>query len=339
MRHPRRLARPRRALVSPQRMPTPRRDAHLRPTSKARSPLALRLWRALRGMPLVISYPKAGRTWLRVMLDELGARAEYTHFGAGVKGGRPLEEIRANPLWCAGRPSLLLVRDPRDTLVSSYFHVTHRRGTWSGALPEFVRDPRFGIEKLARWNLMWAELGCRRTRFAIVEYEALHRTPRETLRASAGLFGVHPDDTALERALAAGRIDVMRERERSGAYLEQYAGSSRPATRPTRSRSRCAAASSAGTATISPRPIGPGATRYSRVSTTGLASRPRSNAARLAQHPRWRLVSQAAAGARAAPARPRHRPAPPTAGRPSRSCRARRAAGRAQTGRARLPSA
>ena len=139
------------------------------------------LYRSLRGTRLVLSFPKSGRTWLQVMLDALGIDAEYTHFGSGVHAARPIESILANPLWCRGRRSLLLVRDPRDTLVSSYFQATRRRRVYSGEISDFVRDPRFGIDKLARWNLMWAELGKTRAQFAIVSYEALHSDPRATL--------------------------------------------------------------------------------------------------------------------------------------------------------------
>lgn len=180
------------------------------------------LVRALRRTPLVLSFPKAGRTWLRVMLDELGISAEYTHFGAGVARALPFEALRANPLWCARRPSLLLVRDPRDTLVSSYFQATKRRGVYSGELSAFARDPRFGIEKIVRWNLMWAELGVPRERFVLLEYEALHGDAHAALAAAARFFGAEPSEADLERALAAGRIDVMRAREQSGAYQEKY---------------------------------------------------------------------------------------------------------------------
>jgi Sulfotransferase domain len=187
------------------------------------------LYRALRGTRLVISYPKSGRTWLRVMLDALGVDAEYTHFGAGVKAKQPLEGIRANPLWCRGRPSLLLVRDPRDTLVSSYFQAVKRRGVYSGEISEFVRDPRFGIEKLAGWNLMWAELAQARERFGIVSYEALHREPGATLLGVARMLGSTPSDAELAAAVEAGRIDVMRARERRGEYAAQYGKALTPA--------------------------------------------------------------------------------------------------------------
>jgi hypothetical protein len=176
-----------------------------------------------RGTPLVISYPKSGRTWLRVMLDELGVDAQYTHFGANLSKGLPFEILRAKPVWCAFRPTLLLIRDPLDTLVSSFFQATRRRSVFTGSISEFLRDPRFGIEKLARWNLMWSELTLPRNRFSIIQYESFHTDVRAALMAAAEALGAAPPNEAdLARASAAGHIDVMRARERSGAYADQY---------------------------------------------------------------------------------------------------------------------
>jgi hypothetical protein len=188
----------------------------------------LLVYGSLTGRRLVVSYPKAGRTWLRVMLDALGVHAEYTHFGAGVKDAQLIEEIRGNPLWCHGRTTLLLVRDPRDTLVSSFFQATKRRHVYAGDITAFVRDPRFGIEKLARWNLMWAELPLHQQRFGLVTYEALRSDPRAMLRGVVHFFGADRSDAAIDGAVEGADIDVMRAKEVSGAYTEKYGKALKP---------------------------------------------------------------------------------------------------------------
>ena len=180
------------------------------------------VWHAIRGTPVVASYPKSGRTWLRIMLDELGIRAEYTHFGAGVGQPRRVEELTPNPLWCAGRPTLLLLRHPLDTLVSSYFQATRRRATFSGSLAEFAQHPSLGIEKLLRWNLLWAERGVELPRFGIVEYEAMHADPRVVLQQAAAIFHAARRDAEIARAVAAGSIETMRANEQAGTYRARY---------------------------------------------------------------------------------------------------------------------
>lgn len=186
------------------------------------------LWWALRGRPLILSYPKSGRTWLRVMLDELGIPVEFTHFEAGLRNHLRFDELVVNPLWCAGRPTLLLIRNPLDTLVSSYFQATKRLRIYSGPLSEFLRDPRYGIEKIARWNTLWAEQSLRHPRFRVVTYEALHADAGRVLDAVVRHFGRSVSKERLARALEAGNIDTMRERERAGSYGDRYRKKLRP---------------------------------------------------------------------------------------------------------------
>ena len=51
---------------------------------------------------LMVSFPKSGRTWVRVMLDSVNCKLRYTHDGSDL-------------------PLLFLHRDPRDTAVSGFF--------------------------------------------------------------------------------------------------------------------------------------------------------------------------------------------------------------------------
>jgi Sulfotransferase domain len=182
-------------------------------------PLLLRL---ARGDPLVVSFPKSGRTWLRVMLDRIGIEAEYTHFGAGVWRKVRAEDIAPRGWWVAHRPTLLMVRDPRDTLVSAFHQATKRRRTYQGPIQEYLRDPRFGIEKVVRWNLQWAEFARSRSNLAIVSYEALHEQGWPLLGAVARHLGQPAPNDVLVEAWAYGGFDAMKERERSGAIEARY---------------------------------------------------------------------------------------------------------------------
>ncbi len=180
------------------------------------------LIRAARSTPLVVSFPKAGRTWLRVMLDELGVHAEYTHFGAGVARALPASALTPRRWWCTRRPTLLLLRDPRDTLVSSFHQATKRRGRYAGSLPDFVRDARFGIEKVLRWNLMWCDLALSLETIAIVSYEELRSGGPLLLGHVARHFGAAPSAEALQRAWDHAHFDAMRARERRGGVEPRY---------------------------------------------------------------------------------------------------------------------
>jgi hypothetical protein len=180
------------------------------------------LLRSARRRPLVVSFPKSGRTWLRVMLDALAVDAEYTHFGAGVNLGLPAAQLAPEAWWCARRPTLLLVREPRDTLVSSYHQATRRRRCYAGTLPSFVRDPRYGIEKVVRWNLAWARFALGSDTLALVSYEALREGGPALLGAVARHLGAPRSEEALRAAFAAASFDAMRAREAAGAGSARY---------------------------------------------------------------------------------------------------------------------
>src|ERR1043166_6336340 len=108
----------------------------------------------LPGSPFcVVSHPKSGRTWLRVMLDELGIVADYTHAGPAKKGHQHYKDLSTD-LPRPYKRILILTRDPRDAAVSGYHqsirraHESHRI---SGTMSEFLRDPRIGIQKAAHF--------------------------------------------------------------------------------------------------------------------------------------------------------------------------------------------
>src|SRR6185312_11172504 len=87
-----------------------------------------------------LSYPKAGRTWLRALVGKVLADS------LGLSERRILEtEFLARR---AGVRVLLLGRDVRDNLVSAYFQATRRIDVWQGQISPFLRDDRYGVDKL-----------------------------------------------------------------------------------------------------------------------------------------------------------------------------------------------
>jgi hypothetical protein len=164
----------------------------------------------------VISYQKSGRTWLRFMLEHTGVRIMYDHAGAKNRLALPFEDI-AQRVWdWDDWRVVFLFRDPRDTVVSSYFEATKRlkeSERYHGTISEFVRDPRYGLEKIARFNLHWLA-SLERLKAAIsVSYEDLQQsTEAEFSRVLRFVTGRAPAD-AVHRAVAAGRFDNMRKIE------------------------------------------------------------------------------------------------------------------------------
>ena len=180
------------------------------------------------GSTALISYPKSGRTWVRFMLNSAGVDLAYDHAGAENRDGRTFDQIGKVPKRWSGCRVIFLFRDPRDTAVSSFFQASKRvkQGRrFSGDLQEFIRDPRYGIEKIARFNLLWLESAPRFRDFVSVSYEDLHRdADGELSRIIAFATQSAADPEAVARAVDEGRFDRMRAAElRLGGAKDEQA--------------------------------------------------------------------------------------------------------------------
>jgi hypothetical protein len=187
----------------------------------------------------LVSFPKCGRTWLRVMLG----RTFQVHFGlppdADLVELHRLAELdprvpcivathEGDPQWKApddihldpsrpdGKPVVLLVRDPRDVIVSLYHQRRGRHGGYAGSLDEFLTERVGGFESLLRFYDLWADAPGPRL---VVRYEDLHGSAEDELRRVLDFLDVAgvPAEVLTE-AVAFGSFDHMRELEESAAF-------------------------------------------------------------------------------------------------------------------------
>ncbi len=223
-------------------------DRRLRGLAEAR--------KLVRADAVVVSFPKSGRTWLRAMLswywrsarglatdeflgfdnyhrrDPTIPRLLFTHdnYLADVLGRERLEALYG------ARPLVLLVRDPRDVVISAWFQTHHRAdprkrrilGKDDPALAElagFLRHPEWGLVRILAFFERWAERRQRMPRLHLVRYEDLRRDPSTQLAAILRHLGEEsPDPVAIARAVAETEFARMQARERRG---ELAAGRSR----------------------------------------------------------------------------------------------------------------
>ena len=172
-------------------------------------------------MDAVISFPKSGRTWLRVMLDQLGLPLEWTHAGAGHGNGRPISKLDTSSAR-KYRRILFLHRDPRDTAVSGYYQKLYRRDGYSGTVSEFLRDPCHGLEKIILYNRMWLELASRREDMMVVSYEGLRADTPGLLAEIVAFFGADVSSDRIHQVVAESTFERMQEKERAGDYASSY---------------------------------------------------------------------------------------------------------------------
>jgi hypothetical protein len=145
------------------------------------------------------------------MLHAIQLRLRFTHAGSEMHGQfrRP---------WRFGGKLVFLHRDPLDTLVSNYFHVTRRckfTPDWRDrSMSDFVRS-RLGIVRIMDFNTAW--LRALRTRSAtIITYELMREDPGAVLGLLLRSFDRTVDDEMIQRAVATGSFDTMRKQEVAG---------------------------------------------------------------------------------------------------------------------------
>jgi hypothetical protein len=197
---------------------------------------------AERADAFLISYPKSGRTWLRYLLScyfaeiaSLGFQPDLeTMFrvlpnfdldpvrGIGAFAGEahrdhvplvPVSHLAFKSVLFRDRPVILLVRDPRDVIVSAYFHATRHKKVFSGNIDTFLDDPAYGLPALVRFLNGWAE-GLSGRHHLLISYERMLHEPASTVTSVLGFLRADIREDAMQRAIEAAQFDRMRAKER-----------------------------------------------------------------------------------------------------------------------------
>ncbi len=189
-----------------------------------------------------ISYPKSGRTWLRVMMgkalcDRYGLpeplllktyrltgkaglpRTRWWHDGSDLAFAHPYQRMSAGKRRYRNKNVVVLVRNVKDVLVSSYFQATKGVHTFQGSISEFIRDDRFGARKVLTFYNQWYLARSVPRAFHVFRYEDLHRDTRGTLAGALGIVGAQGiDDGILAAAIEYGRFDKMKDIEQGKVF-------------------------------------------------------------------------------------------------------------------------
>lgn len=186
------------------------------------------------GAGIIASFIKSGRTWLRFMLaqyladthglgpvdlhslfrlvpnnddDPVRGRAVFAY------GDRP--QVRRvlceHQLWSpfdpAVNPTVVMVREPVDTIVSAYFMETRQSGRLDVALSDYLKTKRGIARWIAYHNLLIAQRGGPGVTW--ISYEQLSQDPAGTFGQVLDRFGIRRDPDAIGRAVEAARFDRM----------------------------------------------------------------------------------------------------------------------------------
>lgn len=186
---------------------------------------------------VIVSFPKSGRTWLRLMigkvlcdkyglpenraLDVFGLTKAaglpltvLTHDGGGNLEARHVDRLVRDKSDFRDKKVLVLARDPRDVVTSCYFHASRRSKVFRGSIADFVRDPHYGIRKVVTFLNIWHENRFVPRQFEHIRYEDLHEDPSKGLRTALEFIGFPDlDDRLIHTAVEFSRFENMKHME------------------------------------------------------------------------------------------------------------------------------
>ena len=202
----------------------------------------------------LISFPKCGRTWLRLIIGkyieerfklqsvpkadilELTPLSKYNSEIPLIQvthDDRPdlkkPAEIEKNKKKYRKKKVLFLVRDPRDVVVSQYFQLLKReRKIEEIGISEFIRLEKGSLNSIIRFYNVWYENREIPKDFLIVKYEDLHtqfykeKRLDELTRILKYIGFEHVDMALLSLIAKYAAFDNMKKLERRGEFESEY---------------------------------------------------------------------------------------------------------------------
>jgi hypothetical protein len=200
---------------------------------------------------VIVSCPKSGRTWLRVMISRF-YREKYGLSTSALLGFDNFHKL--NPaIPCilsthdnylrdytghgdskqdyAGKKIVLLVRDPRDVIVSQFFQWKHRTRPMKKALLSALQDsdeagifdfathPDHGIPRNMRFLAGWREGLSQLDDVLLVRYEDLRADTVAELEKILRFLGAECSRERLQDAVSFASFESMRRREQQQSGL------------------------------------------------------------------------------------------------------------------------
>lgn len=198
---------------------------------------------------VLVSHAKSGRTWLVALLSHLlhrthGVPVDELWEGDGFhrldpsipvlfsthERNEPRAVRRRLPDLVRRKRLLLLVRDPRDTIVSWYHHHARRSTPRTRArlglpvdmsrvdLADFVTHPGYGLPSVVDFLARWTALARAHPDACLLRYEDLRTRTVAELDRVVRFLGLSAGREDLEAAVAFASFESLREKERSGFF-------------------------------------------------------------------------------------------------------------------------
>lgn len=195
---------------------------------------------------VIISFPKCGRTWLRIMLNKIiideykikkGDLLETFTLTKKIKEIpninfthddephlKSFEEISTNKSKYANKKIIFLVRDPRDVIVSYYFQYTKRNDrkqandNFDGTISEFLHHTTGRIDNILHFYNIWAKNRVIPKKFLIIRYEDLMSDSVYHMQRVLDFLTIPAKLKTIQNAVDFCNFDNMKKMEKSKKF-------------------------------------------------------------------------------------------------------------------------
>jgi len=177
---------------------------------------------------ILISFPKCGRTWMRMMLarliDSMGI--DYLKNEPILSLHYSVDEVLEN----IGKNVniLYITRDPKDVVVSYYCEEGIRKGRYKGDISSFIRNEKQGLPKILKYNNEW-DNALKNNVFGNslkLQYEDLRLDPNKYLKDASNFLNINCNHDQISDAVQFASFDNMKKVEDGNGinYLKNYKG-------------------------------------------------------------------------------------------------------------------
>lgn len=202
----------------------------------------------------ITSFPKAGRTWLKVMLSQyLCLRYNISTENSLLiesfyKKNKEIPYIKFihddTPFW--KKPSelehskknfessklILLIRDPRDMIVSGFFQKSRRhklrseeerikkkKPVYTKSLKDYVYEEVGGIDSLIKFYNIWWDQNTEPQDFKLIKYEDLMHSTLSEVKSILDFIGIEEVDTELlNKVIEDASFDNLKQLEKDRVF-------------------------------------------------------------------------------------------------------------------------
>lgn len=195
-----------------------------------------------------VSFPKSGRTWIRMFLNhyyfyvypfcvvgrkqrvykETVPSIKFTHGGHDDFGASSMSDIAHAVSETERARCIVLIRDPRDVLVSYFFHVT-KRIPESGLrnnireLEDIIRHQTLGFNRIIEFTNIWYGFASENPNALLVHYEEIQKnTEAEFIRILKFLGEAEVNPSSLHKAIQSTSFENMKKAERQSESKLPY---------------------------------------------------------------------------------------------------------------------